>query len=310
MWVHVVVDVFLHFGLGGETPPAVGHRATKGPIALMGARVLVQYRLLTEIFAALLTLVRLLAGMNAQMLIQDGTLTEITAAVDAAVRFLVRVDAKVLGQVRLLPEPLAALRARIRSRLDVYAAVLQQRRFLLELLLTDRASHVQRHARGAAVLYHVRQTALATALLLDVLESTEATGATGTENRVIPALRVFEVSRILDRVGVRRRAERTRLCVRVAERRSYLLLALLRWKRYVLRPECRRHSILEDQMRAHVCNRYTRTKFIQRVLQAIRLCAREFHFFFLSFVFVSFFFFSFFFFHCMLEARTTVPRDH
>lgn len=152
----MVVDVLLHLWFGGETPPAVWHRTAKRPVTLMGARVLIQYRLLTEIFAALLTLVRLLAGMNAQMLIQDGTLTEVAAAINAAVRLFVRVNAKVLGQVRLLPEPFAALRARIRSRFDVYAAVLQQRRFLLKFLLTDRTSHVQRHPRGAAVLYHVR----------------------------------------------------------------------------------------------------------------------------------------------------------
>lgn len=244
--IHVVVDVLLDLGLGGETPPAVGHRAAEGPVTLVGARVLVQYRLLAEILAALLTLVRLLARVDAQMLVQDRALAEITAAVHAPVRLFVRVDAKVLGQVGLLPEPLAALGARVRSRLDVYAPVLQQRGLLLELLLTDRTPNVQRHTRGAAVLYHVRQTALATALLLDVLESAEAARATRAENRVIPPLRVLEVGGILDRVRVRRRAERARLRVRVAERRSHLLLPLLLRKRNVLGPECRRHPILED----------------------------------------------------------------
>lgn len=39
--IHVVVDVLLHLGLGGEAPPAVGHRAAERPVALMGARVLI-----------------------------------------------------------------------------------------------------------------------------------------------------------------------------------------------------------------------------------------------------------------------------
>lgn len=154
--VHVVVDVLLDLGLGGEAPPAVRHGTAERPVALVGARVLVQDRLLTEIFAALLTLVRFLAGVDAQVLIQDGALAEVTAAVDAAVRFLVRVDAQMLGQVGLLPEPLAALRAGIRPGLDVYTTVLQQGRLLLELLLTDRTAHVEGHPCGAAVLYHIR----------------------------------------------------------------------------------------------------------------------------------------------------------
>lgn len=79
------------------------------------------------------------------MLVQYRALPEVPAAVDAAVGLLVRVDPEVLGQVGLLPEPLPALGTRVRSGLDVYAAVLQQGRFLLEFLLADGAPDVQGH---------------------------------------------------------------------------------------------------------------------------------------------------------------------
>lgn len=155
MRVHVVVDVLLHLGLGGEAPPAIGHRTTERPIALVSARVLVQDRLLAEVFAALLALVRLLAGMDTQMLIEDRALAEVASTVHAAIRLLVRVDAQMLREMGLLPESLAALWARIRPRLDVYTPMLQQRGLLFELFLTDRTTHVQRHAGRAAMLYHV-----------------------------------------------------------------------------------------------------------------------------------------------------------
>lgn len=62
--VHMVVDVLLDLGFGGETPPTIRHRTAERSVTLMGARMLVQYRLLTKIFTALLTLVRFLAGMD------------------------------------------------------------------------------------------------------------------------------------------------------------------------------------------------------------------------------------------------------
>jgi len=262
MRIHVIIDVLLDLGLGGEAPPAIGHRTAERPVTLMGARVLVQDRLLTKVLAALLTLVRLLPGVDAQMLIEDRALTEIAAAVHAAVRLLVRVDAQMLREMGLLPKSFAALRARIRPRFDVYAPVLQQGGLLLELLLTDRATHVQRHAGRTSVLYHVGQTALGAALLLDVLQGAEAARGTRTEDRVITALRVLEVSGILDGIGVRRRTERARLRVRVAERRRDLLLALLGREGNILRPERRCHSVLEDEMRAHIYNE--RTAYVHR----------------------------------------------
>lgn len=122
--VHMVVDVLFHLGLGRKTPSAVRHRATKRPIALVSTRVLVQDRLLTEVFAALLALVRFLAGVDTQMLIEDRALAEVATAVHTTVRLLVCVDAQVLRKMGLLSEPLAALRARVWSRFDVYATVL------------------------------------------------------------------------------------------------------------------------------------------------------------------------------------------
>ena len=107
--VHVVVDVLLNLGLRGEAPPAVGHRAAEGPVALVRPRVLVQDGLLPEVLAALGALVRLLPGVDAQVLVEDGPLAEEARAIHAAVRLLIGVDAQVLRQMRLLPEPLAAL---------------------------------------------------------------------------------------------------------------------------------------------------------------------------------------------------------
>ncbi|EZA52839.1 hypothetical protein X777_07675 [Ooceraea biroi] len=222
----------------------------------MGARVLVQDRLLAKVLAALLALVRLLPGVDAQMLIEDRALAEVAPAVHAAIRLLVRVDAQVLREMGLLPKSFAALRARIRPRFDVYASVLQQRGLLLELLLTDRAAHVQRHAGRTSVLYHVGQ-ALGAALLLDVLQGAKAARATRAKNRVISAFRVLEVSGILDGIGVRRRTKRARLRVRVAKRRRHLFLTLLGREGNILRPERRCHSVLEDEMRAHIYNERT-----------------------------------------------------
>lgn len=125
MRIHVVVDVFLHLGLGGEPPPAVGHRTTEWPIALVSARMLVQDRFLTEVLATLLALVRFLTGMDTQMLIENRALAEITSTIHTAIRLLVRVNAQMLREMGLLPESLAAFRTRIWPRLDVYTPVLQ-----------------------------------------------------------------------------------------------------------------------------------------------------------------------------------------
>lgn len=65
-------------------------------LALVCADVLIQDRLLTEVFSALRTLVWLLTRVDAQMLVEDGTLPERTLAVHAGIRLLVRVYAQVL----------------------------------------------------------------------------------------------------------------------------------------------------------------------------------------------------------------------
>lgn len=39
--VHVVVDMFLHLGFGGEAATAVWHRTTERPVALVSPRVLI-----------------------------------------------------------------------------------------------------------------------------------------------------------------------------------------------------------------------------------------------------------------------------
>lgn len=62
-------------------------------LALVCADVLIQDRLLTEVFSALRTLVWLLTRVDAQMLIEDGALPERTLAVNASVRLLVSVYA-------------------------------------------------------------------------------------------------------------------------------------------------------------------------------------------------------------------------
>lgn len=171
--VHVVVDVLLHLRLGGEAPPAVGHGAAEGPVALVRPRVLVQDGLLPEVLAALRALVGLLPRVDAQVLVQDRALPEVPAAVHAPVGLLVGVDAQVLGQVRLLPEALAALGARVRPGLDMYAAVLQEGRLLLELFLANGAAHVQGHSCRATVLYYVWEGTLTWLTLLQVLEGAE-----------------------------------------------------------------------------------------------------------------------------------------
>lgn len=63
--IHVVIDVLFHLGLGGEPPSAVWHRAAERSIALVRSRVLVENRLLPEVFAALRALIGLLTGMYA-----------------------------------------------------------------------------------------------------------------------------------------------------------------------------------------------------------------------------------------------------
>lgn len=52
------------------------------------------------------------------------------------------------------------------------AAVLEQRALLLKLLLADGTAHVQRHARGTAVLNDVGQAALVS-VLVQVLQLSE-----------------------------------------------------------------------------------------------------------------------------------------
>lgn len=112
---------------------------------LVGACVLVKYGLLTEVLAALATLIRLFTGVDAQVLVKYSSLAEEARTVHAAKWFLIGVDAQVLREMRLLSEPLSALRARIRPRFNVDAAMLQKGRLLLKLLVTDGAANVQRH---------------------------------------------------------------------------------------------------------------------------------------------------------------------
>lgn len=88
--IHVVINVFLHFGFRGEPSAAVRHRAAERPVSLMCPRVLIQNSFLSEIFPALRALVRFLARVNAQMLVQNSPLTEKPRAVYTSVRFLVR----------------------------------------------------------------------------------------------------------------------------------------------------------------------------------------------------------------------------
>lgn len=95
--VHVVVDVLLHLGLGGEAAPAVGHGAAEGPVALVRARVLVEDGLLPEVLAALRTLVRLLARVDAKVLVEYRPLPEKSRAIYASVWLFVCVNAQVLG---------------------------------------------------------------------------------------------------------------------------------------------------------------------------------------------------------------------
>lgn len=97
MWIHMVIYMLLDFRFGGETPPAIRHRATEGPVSLMGSRVLIQNGLLSEIFPALPALVGLLARVYPQMLVQNRPLSEIPPAVDTAIRFFVCMNSQVLG---------------------------------------------------------------------------------------------------------------------------------------------------------------------------------------------------------------------
>ncbi|EZA52838.1 hypothetical protein X777_07674 [Ooceraea biroi] len=108
-------------------------------LALVCADVLIQDRLLTEVFSALRTLVWLLTRVDAQMLVEDGTLPERAFAVHASVWLLVRVYAQVLREMRLLPEPLAALRTPVRPTVRVDPLVLQQSRFLLKVFAAGQA---------------------------------------------------------------------------------------------------------------------------------------------------------------------------
>ena len=180
-------------------------------------------------------------------LIQDRALPEEPRTVHAPERLLVRVDAQVLRQVGLLPEALATLRARVRPGLDVYAAVLQQRALLLELLLADRAAHVQRHTGRPAVLDHIRQHRLAARRLVQILQIV-------AEDGVVHALAVLEVGRIVvgREAAARLAAALGRL---VAERLLVLRLGVLQLGRvrHVLGPERRMRTVLEDQMRRHIC---------------------------------------------------------
>ena len=120
----MVVEMSFHLLLRAETPPTVGHRTAERTLALVRSRVLVQYGLLPEVFAALGTLIGLLACVYAQMLIKYGTLTERSVTVQTGEWFFVRVNAQVLGEMALLTKAFPALDARIRTRLNMHATVL------------------------------------------------------------------------------------------------------------------------------------------------------------------------------------------
>jgi hypothetical protein len=251
----MIIDMFLHFGLGGESSPAVRHRTAERSVALMGARVLIQDGFLSEIFTALTALVRFLSGVDAEMLIEDGPLPEKPRTVDASVRFLVGVNPQVLRQVRLLPESLPAFRTRIRSRFNMYATVLEERGFLFELFLTNGTSHVQRHSRRTSVLDHIGKTRFATRRTLQVLEGAEVRSA---EHGVIETFGILKISRVLH--GVRRWEAvvsvlvRMRAGVCVSERGCDFFLSLIGRKGHVLGPKGRCHPVLEYQMRRNIWN--------------------------------------------------------
>ncbi len=164
--------------LGAEPTATAGHRAAERPLALVGARVLVEDGLLPEVLAALGALVRLLAGVYPQVLVEYGALAKRATTVQTGEGLLVGVDAQMLGEMALLAETFAALDARIRTRLDMHAAVLQKGGFLLELLLADGATDVKGHAGAAALLYHLGQT------LAGVTENTVSDTCDKMENRI------------------------------------------------------------------------------------------------------------------------------
>lgn len=217
-------------------------------------------------------------------LIQNRALPEESRTVNTTVRLLVGVYPQMLRQVRLLPEPFAALRARIRTRLNVNAAVLQQRALLLELLLADGAAHVQRHARRPAVLYQIGQHDAGALLSAGAVEAAAVVRLTvrlavlalangrlmvqirqradaRTKHRVIDALLVLEVRRILQAVvdGAVGREAAARIggplgrIVRIAVVLLVLWLVLVGRIGHVLRPQRRMVAVLKDEMRGNVC---------------------------------------------------------
>lgn len=75
--IHVIVDVFGDFVLGCETTATIRHGTAEWTVAyLVRTRVLIQNGFLSEVLAALSTLIGLLTGVYANVLIQDRTLSE------------------------------------------------------------------------------------------------------------------------------------------------------------------------------------------------------------------------------------------
>lgn len=70
---------------------------------------------------------------------------------------------------------------------------------MFELLLTDGTTHVQRHAGGAAVLYHVRKSFAIALLLLQIVKGAEIGRC--AEDGMAHAFLVFEVRRVLKVAG-------------------------------------------------------------------------------------------------------------
>lgn len=158
--------------------------------------------------------------------------------------------------MRLLPEPFPAFRTGIGSRFYVDAAVLEQRRLLLELLLADGTAHVERHAGRSPVLDDVGKAFARLALLLQILQGAEIRRR--TEHRMVHALGVLEVRRILQVARYAAWGEATRTVVllgtsvAVAVCRSDFFLTLVGWERNVLRPQCRVDAVFEHQVRTHI----------------------------------------------------------
>lgn len=174
------------------------------------------------------------------MLIENRSLTEETGAIHAPVGLFVGVNTKMLREMRLLPEALAAFRTRIWPWLYMNASVLEKRWLLLKFLLADGATDVQRHC---STTEHIRKF---TAFQILQRQS-------WTKDRMTETFCIFKISRVLSRVTGRKAGPALFILpISITESWLHLFLVLVR-KRYVLGPECRRCSILEDEMRRNVC---------------------------------------------------------